>query len=174
MIKEAMSSGADCVKFQKSCLVEKFTKKALERPYQSKHSFGSTYGEHKSKLEFTNEQFRELKTFCDSHKIPMTASAMDPESVDFLALQLDVPFIKVGSGDVNNHFVLEKLAKLKSTNAVISTGMANLKMINDVYNLFKVHREDFINFVLLHCTSSYPTIPNGTKLKFSSHIINHY
>ena len=48
MIKKAKACGADCVKFQKSCLQEKFTKNALERPYNSENSFGSTYGEHKA------------------------------------------------------------------------------------------------------------------------------
>ena len=42
MIRAAKSAGADCVKFQKSNLTEKFTKSALERPYDSKNSFGKT------------------------------------------------------------------------------------------------------------------------------------
>ncbi|XP_036950219.1 sialic acid synthase-like [Acanthopagrus latus] len=38
MIKMAKDCGADCAKFQKSELEFKFSKKALERPYNSKHS----------------------------------------------------------------------------------------------------------------------------------------
>ena len=48
MIVKAKACGADCVKFQKSCLEEKFTKNALKRPYNSENSFGSTYGKHKA------------------------------------------------------------------------------------------------------------------------------
>ena len=85
MIMKAKQCGADCVKFQKSCLKEKFTKNALERPYHSENSFGSTYGEHKEFLEFSSEEYEELKKFSiEKAEIPMTASAMDPNSVDFL------------------------------------------------------------------------------------------
>ena len=42
--------GADCVKFQKSSLEDKFTETALNRVYDSPHSFGTTYGDHKRHL----------------------------------------------------------------------------------------------------------------------------
>lgn len=103
--------------------------------------------------------------------IAMTASAMDPKSVDFLD-QLNVPFIKIGSGDVNNYFVLEKLAKLKDRNAVISTGMADFHQVKIIYDLFKKHRGDEgNNFVLLQCTSSYPAQPQGTYVIFLNNIL---
>ena len=155
----AKACGADCVKFQKSDLKAKFNKEALQRPYNSPHSFGATYGEHKRHLEFSEEQYKELQIFCENEvKIAMTASAMDENSVDFLDKDLNVPFIKVGSGDVNNHFVLEKVAKLKSRNAVVSTGMAEFHQVKGIYELFKQYRN---NFVLMQCTSTYPTPPEG-------------
>ena len=121
MILKAKNCGADCVKFQKSDLSEKFTQKALNRVYDSKNSFGKTYGEHKSFLEFSTEEYEELVNFCNLNQIGMTASAMDTKSVDFLE-KINVPFIKIGSGDVNNYFILDKVAQLKHRNAVISTG----------------------------------------------------
>lgn len=69
--------GADCAKFQKSELEYKFNKKALERPYTSKHSWGKTYGEHKRHLEFSHEQYRELKKYAEEIGIFFTASGMD-------------------------------------------------------------------------------------------------
>jgi sialic acid synthase len=38
--------GTDCAKFQKSELEYKFNKRALERPYTFKQSWGKTYGRH--------------------------------------------------------------------------------------------------------------------------------
>ena len=85
MIVKAKECGADCVKFQKSCLEEKFTQNALKRPYNSENSFGSTYGEHKEFLEFSSTQYEELRYFSSKEVgIPLTASAMDPKSIDFL------------------------------------------------------------------------------------------
>ena len=69
--------GADCAKFQKSELEYKFNKKALERPYASKHSWGKTYGEHKRHLEFSHDQYRELKKYAEEVGIFFTASGMD-------------------------------------------------------------------------------------------------
>jgi sialic acid synthase len=70
-------SGADCVKFQKTCLHEKFNSAALERPYIGPNSWGSTYGEHKQHLEFSNSQFVELQKFAFQIGIIFSASAMD-------------------------------------------------------------------------------------------------
>lgn len=77
MILEASRAGVDCVKFQKSCLQAKFTRSALNRPYISPNSYGLTYGEHKRYLEFTIEQFKELKDYAESCGLVFSASAMD-------------------------------------------------------------------------------------------------
>lgn len=69
--------GADCAKFQKSELEYKFNKKALERPYTSKHSWGKTYGEHKRHLEFSHDQYRDLQKYAEEVGIFFTASGMD-------------------------------------------------------------------------------------------------
>ena len=63
LIVGAKKAGADCVKFQKSHLPSKFAKEALSAPYNSKHSYGTTYGEHKTKLEFSEAQYKELMDF---------------------------------------------------------------------------------------------------------------
>lgn len=71
------SCGANCVKFQKSCLQERFTKKALGEPYINPNSFGSTYGEHRQNLEFSEIQFKELQAYAKEVGILFTSSAMD-------------------------------------------------------------------------------------------------
>ncbi|KAJ6652904.1 hypothetical protein lerEdw1_010515 [Lerista edwardsae] len=110
MIRVAKECGADCAKFQKSELEHKFNKRALERPYTSKHSWGETYGEHKHHLEFSHDQYRELQRYAKEIGIFFTASGMDEMAVEFLH-ELAVPFFKVGSGDTNNFPYLEKTAK---------------------------------------------------------------
>lgn len=77
MILKAKEIGADCVKFQKSCLKEKFTLTALKREYISGNSWGKTYGEHKEYLEFSIEEHKELQKFSNEIGILFTASAMD-------------------------------------------------------------------------------------------------
>lgn len=77
MIHTLQKVGCNCVKFQKSCLESKFTESALRRPYDSIHSWGKTYGEHKRYLEFTIQEYRELQSYCGEIDIDFTASAMD-------------------------------------------------------------------------------------------------
>ena len=74
--------GADCVKLQKSCLPAKFTAAALNRPYSGPQAMGPTYGEHKRKLELSDENFKELLDYAASINIPLAASAMDIVSYD--------------------------------------------------------------------------------------------
>lgn len=152
MISLAKECGADCVKFQKSDLVCKFNKKALERPYKSPHSWGETYGEHKAFLELSEESYKYLQRHAAECGIDFTASAMDSSSLEFIH-SLDVPFIKIGSGDVENAPLLRQAASL-GTPLLISTGMCSLESVEAAYRIVSsVHS----NFALMHCVSSYPT-----------------
>lgn len=164
LIEQAQKIGADCVKFQKSSLEDKFTTTALERQYDSIHSYGNTYGDHKRFLEFSFEEYQTLLDFAkDDIGIPMIASAMDSASVDVVIDTFKMPFIKIGSGDSNNPILLEKVAKRSSVNAVISTGMSDMDDVHRIYKLFKKYRTQN-NFIILHCTSSYPTAFNAVNL----------
>jgi sialic acid synthase len=153
LISEAKHTiNVDCVKFQKSDLNSKFNAKALNRSYDSIHSWGSTYGEHKRHLEFTNEQFIKLKNYAQNEGIVFTASAMDKNSLEFL-VQIDVPFIKIGSGDVNNYPLIEMAAN-QNKPLIVSTGMHNLDVVKSVYDLILPLNS---RLCLMHCVSAYPT-----------------
>ncbi|XP_050070287.1 sialic acid synthase [Anopheles maculipalpis] len=168
MIKAAKDCGADCVKFQRSNLSEKFTASALARPYTGPNSWGSTYGEHKQWLEFSIDQYRELQAFAAENDIAFTASAMDGASYRELEEQLSVPFIKIGSGDADNVPILRYAAN-RSTPLIISTGMLDWDQICTIHMMFR-HRKDV---ALLHCVSSYPTRAEDSMLQmiplFRSH-----
>ncbi|XP_078418988.1 N-acetylneuraminic acid synthase a [Cetorhinus maximus] len=160
MIRMVKECGADCAKFQKSELEHKFNKRALERPYPSKHSWGATYGDHKRYLEFSHEQYRELSKFAQEVGIFFTASGMDEMAVEFLH-ELNVPFFKVGSSDTNNFPYLEKAAK-KGRPMVISSGMQSMQTMREVYKTVKPINT---KFCFLQCTSAYPVQPEDTHLR---------
>ncbi|KAM4603593.1 N-acetylneuraminate-9-phosphate synthase-like [Polymixia lowei] len=160
MIKMAKDCGADCAKFQKSELEHKFNKRALERPYTSKHSWGKTYGEHKRHLEFSHDQYRELKKYAEDVGIFLTASGMDEVAVEFLH-GLNVPFFKVASCDANNFPYLEKTAQ-KGRPMVVSSGMQSMETMRRVYQTVKEHNQ---NFTILQCTSTYPLEAEDVNLR---------
>ncbi|EDW84984.1 uncharacterized protein Dwil_GK14403 [Drosophila willistoni] len=170
MIYEAKQAGCHCVKFQKSNLPSKFTRSALERDYKSKHSWGSTYGEHKEFLEFSYEQYRILQAYSQEISIDFTASAMDMHSLEFLA-ELKVPFIKIGSGDANNFPLLEKAANL-GIPLVISTGMQSMLTVSKIVDI--MDQANHKKYALMHCVSSYPTAPKDCNLQWISILKQRY
>lgn len=89
-----------------------------------------------------------------------TASAMDIESLRQLN-ELDVPFIKIGSGDANNIPLLEEAAALRRP-LVISTGMQTDRMIRRIVSVLAA--EQHTDYALLHCVSAYPTQPTEARL----------
>lgn len=160
LVDLAKRAGADCVKFQKRTVSRILTKAGLDRPYTSENSFAETYGEHKKYLEFSFDQFRELKKYCDEVGIMMTASGWDEESVDFL-YELGVPFFKMASADLTNFPLLEHTAK-KGLPMFISTGMSNLEEVIKAYELISVYNP---KICVMQCTSSYPTRDEDINLK---------
>ncbi|XP_045117111.1 sialic acid synthase-like [Portunus trituberculatus] len=160
LIRRAKECGADCVKLQMSSLSHKFNREALSRPYDSEHSWGETYGDHKKHLEFSVAQFQELQEYANEIDMPLTASAMDIPSIHTLCA-LNVPFIKVGSGDVHNMPLL-RTASTSNRPVVVSTGMSDIGWVSQVYEALT---NPPVPLVILQCTSAYPTPPDQVHLR---------
>jgi len=160
LIDMAFETGAHCVKFQKRTISRILTKDGLNAPYTSDRSFGRTYGEHKKFLEFSNDQFIELKEYSDQKGILMTASGWDEDSVDFLD-SLNVPFFKMASADLTNWPLLEHTAK-KGRPMILSTGMVDLEVVQKTYQFVSQWNKDL---VVMQCTSSYPTPDDQINLE---------
>jgi len=152
MVDLAVSANADSVKFQKRKKEKMLTKAGLDKPYGGPHSFGNTYGEHRDALELSEDEFRELKKYCDEKGILFTASVWDEDSADFVD-SLGVAFHKVGSPDMTNLPLLEKLAKFNKP-IILSTGMASMEEVEEAVKIIEKHNKELI---LLHCTSTYPS-----------------
>lgn len=161
MIAEAKAAGVDCVKFQKSCLSEKFTKNALHRPYDGPNSWGKTYGDHKEYLEFNLNEYKLLQQHANTLDVLFTASAMDIISLHDLN-DLNVPVIKIGSGDANNIPLLVTAAQMQ-TPLIISSGMQDETMVRRIAQIMNNYAKT--NYCLLHCVSAYPTLPNDVNLR---------
>ena len=95
------------------------------------------------------------KLFSYGKKIGITvfSTPFDESAVDFLE-KMDCPFYKVASFEMND---LPLIKRIVSTNKplIISTGMASLKEISDVYLKAKEYGAKKIS--LLYCVSNYPS-----------------
>lgn len=133
----------------------------MERPYNSFNSWGPTYGEHKAYLEFSICQFKLLKAYALEVGILFTSSAMDIESLKQL-YALNLPLIKIGSGDTNNIPMLKYAAANKEIPLFISTGMQTERTVRKVVSIMAENNKS--NYCLMHCVSSYPTLPENANL----------
>jgi N-acetylneuraminate synthase len=83
--------------------------------------------------------------------IPM-ATPFDERSVD-MCVELGIQIIKVASSDVNDWFLLEKIATTRKP-VIISTGGSSLKGLDDVVTFFENRS---IPLAINHCVAIYPS-----------------
>ncbi len=151
MFVVAKRSGANAVKLQKRDNRVLFTRKMYESPYLHRNSYGNTYGAHREALEFGREQYQELQRYARELDIIFFSTAFDIPSADFLA-ELDMPAIKVASGDVNNIPLLQHIARIQKP-IFLSTGGAKM---DDVVRAHEAISDINPQLCILQCTSGYP------------------
>jgi len=160
LIEVAAHARADAVKFQKRSVKDLLIAEELARPYAGPNSLGRTYGEHRERLELSDEQYRELAQYAKRLGITFLASVWDKRSADFVET-LGVPAFKVASADLTNLPLLEHLAK-KGKPMIVSTGMSTLEEIRDAVDAIRQHNE---HIILLHCISDYPCESKDVNLR---------
>lgn len=152
MIVVAKSCGADVAKFQKRNPRELLTPEQYDMPYDNRHSYGATYGEHREFLEFDQETHRQLKEYAEDHDIEYSASVWDLTSAREIAA-LEPRFIKIPSPCNNHTEMLSFLRDEYAGEVHISTGMSTSAEIEQAVELFASCPE---RVVLYHCVSGYP------------------
>ncbi|GAB4338304.1 MAG: N-acetylneuraminate synthase family protein [Calditrichia bacterium] len=160
LIDVAAEAKVDAVKFVKRTIEDILTKEALERPYLGPNSFGATYGEHRRKLELSEEQHRELKAYAEEKGLIYFATPTDIKAADFLS-ELDIPLYKIASRDLINLPLLEHVAK-KGKPVLLSTGMSTMEDIDEAVETILKYNEDL---VVMHCTSEYPCAYEDVNLR---------
>jgi N-acetylneuraminate synthase/sialic acid synthase len=151
LISAAKEAGANSVKLQKRDNRSLYTQDFYNSPYTGPHTFGATYGEHREFLEFDRFQYQDLKDFATDLDITFWATAFDIPSVDFL-MNLGVPAIKIASGDLRSHFLLEYASK-QGVPIIFSTGGGNQSQVDSAYEIVASNAPDV---GILQCTAAYP------------------
>lgn len=157
MIISAQKNGADCVKFQSWTSESLISNDEFERnqSYEDgdggKKHFGSLK-EMVSKYALSNEQHWELKKFCDEINIDFCSTPFSIKEADLLN-ELDVPFFKIASMDINNIKLLKHVANFQKP-VIISTGMSSIAEIETAVKT--IENEGNFNIIILHCISIYP------------------
>ena len=161
MIVRAKEAGIDVVKFQ-SWKKETLMSACM---YRDKPADITEFG-HKTLSEFidflsiSDAQLWEMKKYCDKHQIIFTSTPFSPHEVDVL-VEMDVPFIKIASMDLNNYSFIEYIAK-KNKPIILSTGMGSIEEIAKAVET--VYSTGNKTLILLHCTALYPPNDNEVNL----------
>ena len=188
LIDVAAGACADVVKFQTFSANELVSITAPKTNYQlqSTDPAESQYSMLK-KLELTHEQHFILKAHCEKRKIGFLSTPFDGVSADFLLQKMQLPTIKISSGEITTAPLLLQIARYQP-NIILSTGMATLGEIEDAlavlaFGLIKsTEKPSKIAFMrvyasiegqkklkqkvtLLHCTSDYPAKFDSINLR---------
>lgn len=117
----------------------------------------------------TDDDFAKLtRTVRESGCIPM-ATPFDERSVD-LCVELGIPIIKIASSDLNDWFLLEKIATTKRP-CIVSTGGSSLKDLDDLVTFFSNRN---IPLAVNHCVSLYPSEDSELELNQIDFLKNRY
>ncbi|MFD2834245.1 N-acetylneuraminate synthase family protein [Gramella sp. AN32] len=160
-------TGLDAVKFQvhiaeaESSIYESFRIKFSK---QDKTRF-----DYWKRMEFTIEEWKILKERCDEKGLEFLASPFSNAAVDLLE-EIGLKRYKIGSGEVNNFLLLEKIAQTGKS-IILSSGMSSFEELDDTVSFL---RERKIEFSVLQCTTSYPTIPENYGLNVINELKERY
>ena len=146
---------ADVVKLQKRNNRELLTEEQYNAPHPNPaNSYGDTYGAHREFLEFTVEQHRELKKYCDELEIVYSTSVWDLTSAKEIA-SLNPKLIKIPSACNNHYEMLGWLCEHYQGEIHVSTGMTSQEEIETFVKFFE-SKGRAKDVVLYACTSGYP------------------
>jgi N-acetylneuraminate synthase len=157
IIDAAVHAGANAVKFQKRT-PEVSTPLDQQNQMRDTPWGYMTYLDYRYKVEFNEEQYREIDRYCKEQKIDWMVSVWDEPSVDFMEM-FETPAYKVPSASLTDHNLL-KYVRQTGKPVIISTGMSTMEQIHRGVEMVG---ED--NLMIMHCTSTYPCEPEELNLR---------
>ncbi|MFH1097783.1 MAG: N-acetylneuraminate synthase family protein, partial [Candidatus Desantisbacteria bacterium] len=121
LVDAAVKCGADAVKFQTFNAEELVTPDSETAVHQKKSGMNNQFDLLKSQ-EFSFEEFKEIKRYCDKKKIEFISTPYDIKSVELLD-KIGVKRFKIASAELVNKLVVEAIVKTKKP-IILATGMS--------------------------------------------------
>ena len=125
------------------------------------------------RTSFTKNQWQIIRNYCKEIDLDFIVSPFSNKAVDW-AFDLDVDAIKIGSGDVSNVLMIQKISDLfdESVPVLISSGMSNYKELEDSIKILK--KGKIRTIIPMQCTSLYPTKPRDWGLNNIKTLLDKY
>ena len=166
-IDALVDTGVDAIKFQ-THIAE--AESSIHEPFRINFSYvDKTRFDYWKRMSFSPEQWRDIKQHCDNNKIEFMSSPFSQKAVDLLE-SLHVTRYKIGSGEVTNFLMLEKIARTGKP-IILSSGMSSFEELDKAVEFIQGFGNDL---TVLQCTTSYPTPAEKIGLNVITELIERY
>ena len=161
------NTGVTCIKFQThiaNAESSEFENFRVKFSYEDRTRF-----DYWKRMEFTVDQWAGLKKHCEDKNIEFLSSPFSNKAVDLLE-KIGVKRYKIGSGEVTNNLMLEKISKTGKP-ILLSSGMSSYTELDKTVDFIKSKGNDVSIF---QCTTSYPSVSGEWGLKLIPEFIDKY
>lgn len=164
MTKAAALAGADAIKFQTilpgdsdRMLGKKDLKVDFSTPTGKKQEL---MHDAIKRRELSKNEWTELVKYAKDLNLLFISTPYFLDTVDFL-VEIGADAIKVSKGDINNVFLIEKIARTKLP--VILDGREKFEDVDKAIKICEINKNDQI--IIMHCPSGYPAEYAGVHLR---------
>lgn len=173
LVKAAAEAGVDAVKFQSFNAKSLVSGHAPKADYQKKLNDKESQLEMLQKLEITDSQYCELKSYAETLGLECFSTAFDKDSFNFLA-GIGQRIWKIPSGEITNLPFLEAIRDLEcqGKEIILSTGMSTIDEIREAVEILE--GKSCHDITILHCNTEYPTEDLDMNLKAINVLKKHF
>jgi N-acetylneuraminate synthase len=166
-IDAVAKTGVDAIKFQTHIAD---AESSIHEPFRVKFTtkYDSRF-EYWKAMEFSLKEWQSLKKHCDEVGLEFMSSPFSNAAVDLLE-QVGIKRYKVGSGEVNNLLLLEKISQTKKP-VILSSGMSSFEELDIATSFLKSRK---IDFSIMQCTTAYPTFSEQLGFNVIEELKNRY
>ncbi|MFC3880876.1 N-acetylneuraminate synthase family protein [Algoriphagus namhaensis] len=160
-------TGVDAIKFQTHIAD---AESSIHEPFRVKFSRqDNTRMDYWRRMEFSLPQWMELSEHAIDRGLELISSPFSNLAVDWLE-KVGVKRYKIGSGEVSNLLMLEKICETGKP-IILSSGMSSWEELDRTVSFI----QGFGNpLSILQCTTAYPTVPGQWGLNVISELKNRY
>lgn len=160
-------TGVNAVKFQMH-IAE--AESSTHEPFRVQFSLeDKTRFDYWKRMGFSLDQWKGIKQHCEAVGMDFICSPFSNLAVDWLE-EMEVTQYKIGSGEVNNFLILEKIAQTGKP-IMLSSGMSSYKELDRAVAFLQGRKVDFS---ILQCTTVYPTQPEQYGLNVIQELKKRY
>lgn len=151
------ATGVTTVKFQ-THVAE--AESSVHEPFRVNFSYeDATRYDYWQRMGFTEAQWGGIKAHCDGAGVEFMSSCFSQAAVDMME-RIGMARYKVGSGEVTNFLLLEKIARTGKP-ILLSSGMSNFAELDAAVDFLRPFGNEL---TVLQCTTAYPTPPERVGL----------